>query len=518
MHASAVRGATIFQERCQVCHQAAGLGVVNIFPPLAGADFLVKDRKRSIMALCEGLTGKITVNGAQFDGQMPAQALDDRQVADVMNFVGVSWGNKLRPFTALEVAAVRHESKSFPTFAKLTASMQFAPLPAAPGGYELREVGRLPDGEFGARMATHGGRVWVLTQKGTVLLLDQKTGAMEPVLAAADYADTSRGGVQTMGITVGPDARMWITSNQELKGKGEFPTNEVVIWRTQPVGADGRPGKPEAWFRTTYPHGGGFNHGVSHIAFGPDGMLYLSSGSRTDGGEQPANHSPAGEHELTASLWRMDPAAAQPKIEILARGLRNPYGFAWDGAGNLFSVTNGPDVNSAEEMDHIVAGRHYGFPYQFSDWPPLPKPYPHTPDAPTGLSFTTPVKNLGPDGGAGLATFDAHSCPTGTIWCGDDFPEPLKNAFLVTRYGNLLPESKTALADSGFDVLAVKVSRAADGSWTAHTTTVLAPLGRPIDAVQTAPGTALVLEYTRPTNMRDGLGWLPGRVIELRKK
>lgn len=47
---------------------------------------------------------------------------------------------------------------------------------------------------------------------------------------------------------------------------------------------------------------------------------------------------------------------------------------------------------------------------------------------------------------------------------------------------------------------------------------MLAPLGRPIDLVQTAPGTLLILEYTRPTNMRDGLAWLPGRIVELRKK
>lgn len=129
-----------------------------------------------------------------------------------------------------------------------------------------------------------------------------------------------------------------------------------------------------------------------------------------------------------------------------------------------------------------------------------------------------PVKNLGPDGGAGLSTFDAHSSPAGTIWCGEDFPEPLRNAFLVTRYGNLLAESKTALADSGFDVLAMKLTRTADGSWTAKTTRILAPLGRPIDAIQTGPGTVWILDYTRPTNMRDGVGWMPGRIIELKKK
>ncbi len=512
------KGEAIYQQRCQVCHQANGAGVKGVFPPVAASDFLVKERVLSIKAVCAGIGEQITVNGEVFHGQMPAQALDDGAVVEVLNFVGASWGNKLPLFTVKEVAEARSLT-AFPTFETLLASMEYAPLPVAPAGFALREVARLPDGEFGSRMAVYKGRVWVLTQRGAVLALDATAGALLPVVAPGDFLDLSRD-PQVLGMTVGADGRMWITSNQIQKREGTFPLAEAVIWRTPPIGEDGKVGRPEAWFRTTYPHGGGFNHGVSNIALGPDGLLYVSSGSRTDGGEKPSSHvdSPAGEAEITAGLWRLDPAAREPKLEMLVRGIRNPYGFAWDSAGNLFTVANGPDANAPEEMDYIIPGRHYGFPYQFSDWPLLPKPYPHTPDAPAGVEFTMPVRNLGPDGGAGLATFDPHSCPAGMIWCGEDFPEPMRNAFVVTRYGNLLAESKTSLKDSGFDVLAVKLTKAANGAWTAETRTVLAPLGRPIDVKQTAPGTVLILEYTRPTNMRDGLGWMPGRVLELRRK
>jgi glucose/arabinose dehydrogenase/mono/diheme cytochrome c family protein len=516
LRASAARGGPVYAQKCQVCHQANGTGVAGVFPPLAGSDFLVKERERSIKALCEGIAGKITVNGAIYDGQMPAQALDDQSVADVLNYIGTSWGNSLPAFTKKEIAAARGKT-GFPTYEMLLASMEFSPLPKAPQGYSVREVARMPDGEFGSRMAVHGGRTWVLSQRGTVLFLDEKAGAFVPVIAPGDYLDTSRG-TEALGLMVGADGRMWISSNQRQERAGTFPLSEASIWRTPPLGPDGKPGKPELWFRATYPHGGGFNHGISHLAIGPDGMLYLASGSRTDGGEKTEVHpdAPTGEVETTAALWKFDPAAKEPKMEVIARGIRNPYGFAWDAAGNLFTVANGPNANAPEEMDHIVPGRHYGFPYQFSDWPLVPKPYPHTPDAPAGMEFSKPVKNLGPDGGAGSSTFDPHSCPGGMIWCGEDFPEPLRNAFVVTRFGNLLAESTTRLKDAGFDVLAMKLARGEDGAWTAKTTTVLAPLGRPIDIVQTSPGTVLILEHTRPTNMRDGLGWMPGRVIELK--
>ena len=273
------------------------------------------------------------------------------------------------------------------------------------------------------------------------------------------------------------------------------------------------------WFTHRYPLGvGGFNHGVSHLAFGPDGMLYVSSGSRTDGGEVSGDphYAPVHEVETTAALWRLDPRAENPVLEVIARGIRNAYAFAWDGAGQLFSFSNGPDYDAGEEMDFIQPGRHYGFPFQFEDWPVQPRfPYPHTPPPPDGITFTHPVENVGPDGGFQPGkvsrTFTPHSSPGGTIWCGEEFAAPLTGAFLVPRFGNLLAKPE----DSGFDVLSVRPRVRADGSWEAEVHTVLAPLGRPLDVHAWPWGRVLILEYTRPTNFKDRLGWLPGRILEL---
>ena len=39
--------------------------------------------------------------------------------------------------------------------------------------------------------------------------------------------------------------------------------------------------------------------------------------------------------------------------------------------------------------------------------------------------------------------------------------------------------------------------------------------GRPIDVLSNGGGKVLILEYTRPTDYKSRIGWLPGRVLEL---
>ncbi len=507
----------IYLLRCAMCHQPTGQGAPPIYPPLAQSDWLAKNRAGAIKAVCEGLSGEVTVNGVAYHNVMPAQMLDDQQVADVLTYVLSSWGNRGEPVTAGEVAKVRSTTR-FPTFAALQKAGAYAPLPAAADGWTLREVAQLP--EFCTRLAGGGkGEVYVLAQNGTVYLLNRAGSSVVPIIQAGDYLAPARGALSVSGLARDAEGRLWIVSNQRITSTVPYQ-NEVAIYRTSEM-AGGVPAKPKLWFSTQYPYGiGSFNHGVSHLAFGPDGLLYVASGSRTDGGEagRDDHYYKGGEVDLTACLWRFDPKAEKPKLEVFARGLRNPYGFTWDGAGRLWLVDNGPDASAPEEVNLIEPGQHFGFPFQFSDWPVKPgSPYAHTPPAPADVKFTLPVVNSGPAAGAGLATFDPHSSPAGMIWCGDEFAAPLRGGFVVTRFGNLLGPP-AAPKDVGFDLLLMKPRSDRSGKWLANCETLLGPLGRPLDVIAGGDGSVLILEYTRPTNFREQLAWLPGRVLELKPK
>ena len=54
-----------------------------------------------------GLTGKIKVNGKDYDGIMPQMQLTDDEVASIMTYVRNSWGNKSNLVTAAEVKKSR---------------------------------------------------------------------------------------------------------------------------------------------------------------------------------------------------------------------------------------------------------------------------------------------------------------------------------------------------------------------------------------------------------------------------
>jgi nitrite reductase (NO-forming) len=105
------RGRQVYMGVCFACHMPDGKGLPNVFPPLAGSDFLLADRDRPIRIVLKGLTGPVTVNGVTFNSAMPPQeaVLTEQQIADVLTFVTNEWGNKAEPYTVDDVRRVKNE-------------------------------------------------------------------------------------------------------------------------------------------------------------------------------------------------------------------------------------------------------------------------------------------------------------------------------------------------------------------------------------------------------------------------
>jgi mono/diheme cytochrome c family protein len=107
LKASIARGKDIYSAQCLSCHQDAGQGIEDVYPPLAKSDYLMADKKRSIEQVLHGATGEIKVNGKTYNGEMSSFDLSDQEVSDVLNYVRNSWGNKSAAVTPEEVSAVR---------------------------------------------------------------------------------------------------------------------------------------------------------------------------------------------------------------------------------------------------------------------------------------------------------------------------------------------------------------------------------------------------------------------------
>jgi nitrite reductase (NO-forming) len=103
-------GSRVYKQNCMACHQEQGQGIEGAFPPLAKADYL-KSKTKAIEAVVGGLSGKLIVNGKEYNGVMPAWELSDEDIANVLTYVYASWGNSGAVVTTDEVKSVR---KSLP--------------------------------------------------------------------------------------------------------------------------------------------------------------------------------------------------------------------------------------------------------------------------------------------------------------------------------------------------------------------------------------------------------------------
>jgi mono/diheme cytochrome c family protein len=94
------------------CHQATGLGVAGVFPPLAGSEWVTGDEVVLTHILLHGVNGEMVVKGNTYNGAMPAwNSMSDGEIAAVITFIRAEWGNTAAPVLEATVKAQREATK-----------------------------------------------------------------------------------------------------------------------------------------------------------------------------------------------------------------------------------------------------------------------------------------------------------------------------------------------------------------------------------------------------------------------
>ncbi len=229
---------------------------------------------------------------------------------------------------------------------------------AAP--YDMSEQGRF--NQPWAMTFLPDGRALVTEKSGQLKLWRDK----DNVISVSGVPSVSAAGQGGLGdVVLHPDfARnqmvylSWAEAEGDVKG--------AVVGRARLI-EDGTGARLEGlqiiWRQSPKVTGNGhFGH---RIAFGPDGMLYISSGERQ-------KFDPA--QDLTGDLGKIvrlkddgsvpadNPMAAKGGVtaQIYAYGIRNPLGLDFDAAGRLWEIEMGP--RDGDELNLVTPGANFGYP------------------------------------------------------------------------------------------------------------------------------------------------------------
>lgn len=81
-------GKAVYQQNCQACHQAAGVGIQGAFPPLAGNPNISGNPQYLAEVIIKGVSGPLEVNGNHYNGVMPPMGhLDSQKVVDLVAYI-----------------------------------------------------------------------------------------------------------------------------------------------------------------------------------------------------------------------------------------------------------------------------------------------------------------------------------------------------------------------------------------------------------------------------------------------
>ena len=198
-----------------------------------------------------------------------------------------------------------------------------------------------------------GGSIIFTERAGRIRLIDTGEGLLpDPLLTIDEVANIGEGGL--LGIAVHPG----YTGNRFIYVYYTYRTgtgfaNKVVRFRMQDRSLldekliiDGIPGASI--------HNGG------RIKFGPDGLLYITTGDASISNSAQDKNSLAGKTLRLNDDGTIPGSNPFPGSPVYSFGHRNPQGLAWDDGGRLFATEHGSQAY--DELNLIEPGKNYGWP------------------------------------------------------------------------------------------------------------------------------------------------------------
>ncbi|MEO6799999.1 MAG: multicopper oxidase domain-containing protein [Rhodanobacter sp.] len=111
-HVDPAKGTELYSANCAACHQPTGTGMAGAFPALKdNPAVLDANATKQIDVVLNGLHGE-SIGGTAYATPMPpfGSALNDAQIADIINHERSSWGNHGKQIAASDVKARRAAS------------------------------------------------------------------------------------------------------------------------------------------------------------------------------------------------------------------------------------------------------------------------------------------------------------------------------------------------------------------------------------------------------------------------
>lgn len=211
-------------------------------------------------------------------------------------------------------------------------------LPAVPAGFSVTPYAALGDTPTSVAFGPDG-RLYV------TLLLSGRVVTVEPGLAGVRITNFATGFRNPLGVLVGSDGAVYV-SDSEPPRPGPFGERTYGrVSRLFDTGGDGVADVREAVL-TDLPNG---RHNTNGMAFGPDGMLYITNGNATDdgleGGQPEVEPWSGAVVRIHPSTTGMSLASLRPEDALVATGMRNLFDVAFSPVNptEMFIPTNGVD-------------------------------------------------------------------------------------------------------------------------------------------------------------------------------